>query len=108
MFIITSAERAFLIKIRTTMKPSGIYVPNPDFFLTKYKLVFNEKLSVEPIGRTHSSGWIQTYLFTQWFYINLFEASPILLLLMAILAIKKLEILTESDYLATAQDVVQD
>ncbi|KAL0858552.1 hypothetical protein ABMA27_012406 [Loxostege sticticalis] len=82
----SSAERGSLITIITCMSPAGIFVPPMIIFPRKN---MSDRLMkgapVGSIGRAHPSGWIQTYLFTQWFehfiaYVQPSEASPVLLL----------------------------
>lgn len=83
----TSAERGSLITVVACMSPAGIFVPPLIIFPRKNMTeALMRGAPLGAIGRAHPSGWIQTYLFTQWFqhfldYTKPSEKSPILLIL---------------------------
>lgn len=83
----SSAERALLVTVLTCMSPAGIFVPAMIMFPRKN---MTETLMKDApngaIGRGHPSGWIQIYLFTEWFehlvkFVSPTAASSALLLL---------------------------
>lgn len=84
---ISSAEKGSLITVVTCMSPAGIFVP-PMIIFPRKNMSDALMRGAPPgsIGRSHPSGWIQTYLFTEWFehfvkFVKPSEASPVLLLL---------------------------
>ncbi|XP_011867597.1 PREDICTED: uncharacterized protein LOC105561858 [Vollenhovia emeryi] len=84
---LTAPERAKLITVVIAMSATGVYVPPMIIFPRK---LMNARLmkGAPPgaIGVAHSSGWIQTDLFTQWFvhFLEIMKPStesPVLLIL---------------------------
>lgn len=83
----TSTERGSLITIVFCMSAAGIFVP-PMFIFPRKKLsdTVMRGAPVGSIGKPHPSGWIQAFLFTQWFQnfvenVKPTEAPPVLLIL---------------------------
>ncbi|XP_044726877.1 uncharacterized protein LOC123290680 [Chrysoperla carnea] len=64
----TSAKIGSLITVVICMSPAGIFIPPMIIFPRKNMSdALMRGAPVGSIGRAHPSGWIQTYLFTQWF-----------------------------------------
>lgn len=83
----TSTERRSLITIVSCMTAAGIFVA-PMFIFPRKKIsdTVMRGAPVGSIGKPHPSGWIQTFLFTQWFQnfvenVKPTEAPPVLLIL---------------------------
>jgi hypothetical protein len=74
---LSSAERGTLIMVVTCMSASGQFVP--PLLLFPRKNVKSELLDGPPpgtIGTCHTSGWIQTQSFTQWFTHFIYIVKP--------------------------------
>ncbi|CAH1973720.1 unnamed protein product [Acanthoscelides obtectus] len=84
---LTAAERGSLITIVSAMSAGGTFIPPMMIFPKKnFSDVLMKGAPPGALGRVHSSGWIQTNLFTAWFEHFLekthpTENSPILLIL---------------------------
>jgi len=66
---LTSAERGNLITVVTCMSASGTYVPPLTVFPRKnMKEELMDGAPAGSISACHSSGWLQTDIFTKWCY----------------------------------------
>lgn len=64
---LTTAERGSLITVVLCMNANGHYVPPMMIFPRKnFKAELMDGAPPGSVGKCHPSGWIQSYLFTQW------------------------------------------
>jgi len=67
-----SAERGCLVTVVTCMSPIGTFIP-PLLLFPKKKSMKEEEMSGSQPGSIHAChllGWIQSEIFSQWFFIS--------------------------------------
>lgn len=77
MGALTTSERGSLVTVVICMNANGHFIPPMMIFPRKnFKAEFMDDAPAGSIGKCHPSGWIQSYLFSQWIDRFIMHAKP--------------------------------